>query len=217
MAKIGLSKCKFKKMAVESLKNALRLHTDSTILFYHASFPSAFQLAVLAMEELSKTQWIDHYYYSSVTNEGFPDYDFEQDWLNLLYSHPKKQYAFVARELFKYSPVFAKFVENRKLELKKQQATYVGLNRQGNKIDTSSNISIPLKKIKENDAKQLISLINHEFLEIYKLIQVNEGYFGIYELDGVINPDKHQVLFTWPHKSRLKSTNYHEKWIKDFH
>lgn len=54
--KEGLSKYKFRKIAEESLKNALRLHTDSTLLFYHGSFPSAFQLSVLALEELAKAK-----------------------------------------------------------------------------------------------------------------------------------------------------------------
>lgn len=211
--KKGLSKYKFKKIAEESLRNALRLHTDSAILFYHGSFPSAFQLSVLALEEFAKAKWVDHYYYSSITNEGFPDSDFEQDWLKLLYLHPKKQFAFIARELFEYSPKFVKFIEKRELELKKQQATYVGLGRSKGKIDTNSNVSIPVKKIKEKDAKQLISLINHEFLEIYNLIQNSDGFFGIWELDDVINSDEHQILFNWSHKSGLKS----RKWRKVHH
>lgn len=211
--KEGLSKYKFRKIAEESLKNALRLHTDSTLLFYHGSFPSAFQLSVLALEELAKAKWVDHYYYSSITNDGFPDSDFEQDWLKLLYLHPKKQFAFIARELFQYSPKFVKFIETRKLELKKQQATYVGLSRTNGKIDINSNVSIPIKKIKEKDAKQLISLINHEFLEIHNLIQNSDGFFGIWELDDIINSDESQILFTWSFKSGLKS----RKWHKAYH
>lgn len=208
--KEGLSKYKFRKIAEESLKNALRLHTDSTLLFYHGSFPSAFQLSVLALEELAKAKWVDHYYYSSITNDGFPDSDFEQDWLKLLYLHPKKQFAFIARELFQYSPKFVKFIETRKLELKKQQATYVGLSRTNGKIDTNSNVSIPIKKIKEKDAKQLISLINHEFLEIHNLIQNSDGFFGIWKLDDIINSDESQILFTWSFKSGLKSRKWHK-------
>ncbi|MEZ0208689.1 MAG: AbiV family abortive infection protein [Candidatus Paceibacterota bacterium] len=123
----GLSVYKFKRLAVESLKNTLRLHADSIYLFKSGSYPSAFQLAVLALEELSKAQWVEHYYYSSLTNEGFPNIEFEQEWLSLLYSHPKKQYNFVARDLFNLSPKLDRFIKIKKLEEKKQQAVYVGL------------------------------------------------------------------------------------------
>ena len=69
----GLSKYKFKRLAIESLRNAIRLHLDSISLFEIESYPSAFQLSVLAMEEFSKAKWLEHYIYSSETNEGYPD------------------------------------------------------------------------------------------------------------------------------------------------
>lgn len=51
-----LSKYKFKKLAEESLRNALRLHYDAMLLFSHASYPSAYHLSVLSLEELSKAE-----------------------------------------------------------------------------------------------------------------------------------------------------------------
>lgn len=209
--KSGLSKYKFKKIAKESLINAIRLHEDSILLFNNSSFPSAFQMSVLALEEFSKAKWVDHYYYTSVTNDGFPDIDFEQEWLKLLYYHPKKQFAFIGRELFDYSPKFIKLVETRKLELKKQQAIYVGLDRVKGAIDTDSRVSIPAKKIKEKDAKQLISLVNHEFIEIYSSIQLQGDYWGIDELDKVIDENKYEILSNWSHNTGLKS----RKWNKN--
>src|SRR5665647_159196 len=100
----GLSLYKYKRFAEESLRNALRLHGDSILLFDSGSFPSAFQLSVLALEEFSKANWVDHVFYSDLTNEIIPDYESEQEWLSLLYSHPEKQFAFVARNIFEYSP-----------------------------------------------------------------------------------------------------------------
>lgn len=208
--KSGLSKYKFKKIAKESLINALRLHEDSILLFNHSSFPSAFQMSVLALEEFAKAKWVDHYYYTSVTNDGFPDTDFEQEWLKLLYYHPEKQFAFIGKELFEYSPKFVKFIKKRKLELKKQQSVYVGLERVKGTIDTDSRVSIPAKKIKEKDAKQLISLVNHEFIEVYRLIQLQGDYWGVNELDKVIDEDKYEILSNWTHKTGLKS----RKWYK---
>lgn len=125
-----LSLYKFRKIATESYKNGLRLHFDSILLYKNKSFPSAFQLSVLALEELSKSFWVEHYYYSSITNDNFPDKKFEQEWLNLLYFHPKKQKAFFGWGMSRdYSSKFIKMIENGELEIKKQKATYVGLKK----------------------------------------------------------------------------------------
>lgn len=196
-----LSKYKFKKFAEESLRNALRLHYDSMLLFSYASYPSAFHLSVLALEELSKADWIDNYYYTSMTNEEFPDLDFEQNWLKLLYSHPKKQMNFVARDWFRYTAKFREFIKEKKLEYKKQQSIYVGLKRSHDQIDTQSRISIPNKKIKMQDAKQLISLMNDEFLERYNLISATDSYWGIEALNEIIDSSVYQVLLTWSHQN----------------
>ena len=206
-----LSKYKWKKIAEESLKNCLRLHTDSIILYENSSYPSAFQLSVLAIEEFSKAQWVDHYYYSSVTNEGFPGHKDEQDFLNLLYNHKKKQFNFIVREIFDYSPNFIELIRKGNLDSKKQNATYVGLKKgPKNKVITDGRISIPTTAIKKIDAKQIISLMNHELLDIHKKTIENEGYWGIWELDSVLNEDSCQIIFCWPHKTGLKS----RKWSK---
>jgi len=153
--KEGVSQYKLVRIAVESLINSLRLHFDSILLFKNKSFPSAFQLSVLSLEEFAKAKWVEHYIWSSLTNEGYPDVEFEQEWLKLLYRHPEKQWAFMAREIWDYSPKFADFVKKRKLEEKKQNAIYVGLSRLKGKIDASSRVSTP-NRIKEKDARQLI-------------------------------------------------------------
>jgi hypothetical protein len=164
------------------------------------------------MEELAKAQWVDDYYYSSVTNEGFPDADFEQEWLSLLYFHPEKQFAFVAINIFEFSPKLVQLIKSKKLEHKKQQAVYVGVERVGRKIDINGRISTPMR-IKEQDAKQIISLVNQEFVDVYNLIALNETYFGIAELNAIINPNEHQFIFAWPHKSRLTSYRFRKQHI----
>ena len=206
----GLSPYKYKRIAKESMRNALRLHGDSILLFTSGSFPSAFQLSVLALEEFAKAQWVDHCFYSSMTNEGLPDDESEQGWLSLLYSHPEKQFAFVARDIFEFSPKLVQFIKSKKLEKKKQQAVYVGLERHKGKIDTTSRISTPMR-IKEPDARQIISLVNQEFIDIFNLIAQNDGCFRIPELDTVINPNEHRFIFTWPHKSGLKSRRFRKQ------
>ncbi len=215
----GLSEYKFKKIAEESLRNALRLHEDSIVLYKNTSYPSAFQLSVLSLEEFAKAKWVDHYYYSTITNGGFPkkgesgyeEYvEFEQGWLKLLYLHPEKQFAFIGREIFEYAPSFVSKIQDKKLEFQKQQAVYVGLERSKGKINNSSRISIPTKKIKLETAKQMVSLMNHEFVEVHDLIVRNDGYWGIWEMNDIINEQDYPILFRWPYRTGLKS----RKWNK---
>lgn len=206
-----LSRYKFKRIAKESLRNSLRLHGDAILLYTNQSYPSAFQLAVLALEELAKSKWVSHYYYSSITNEGFADADFEQKWLALLYSHTEKQFAFVGRDLFEYSPKLVRFIQSNQLEQKKQQSIYVGLERSKKMINVNGRISTP-ERIKKTDAKELISLVNGEYLDIFKKVNLNDEYFGIEEVDEVLNFDEHQFIFDWPYKTTLKSRKFLKHW-----
>ncbi len=208
-----LSQYKFKHIAKESLRNSLRLHSDAILLYLNKSYPSAFQLAVLALEELAKSKWTSHYYYSSITSKGFADAEFEQKWLALLYSHTEKQFAFVGRELFDYSTKLVKFIQSNQLEQKKQQSIYVGLECTKKTINVNSRISTP-ERIMKMDAKQLISLINGEYLDIFEKLLMTDEYFGIKEVDGVLNLDEHQFIFSWPHKTKLKSQSFLKQWVK---
>ncbi|MFZ6641701.1 AbiV family abortive infection protein [Undibacterium sp. TC4M20W] len=201
-----LSVYKWKRLAKEALINALRLHKDAVLLFEAGSYPSAYQISVLALEEFAKAKWVDHYYYSSVTNDGFPDAEFEQSWLKLLYLHSEKQFAFISYDLFEFTPELVKFIKSGQLERKKQSAVYVGLGRGSKIIDVNSRISTP-KSIKLIDAKRMISWVNAEFIYIHKSITVNSGNFGIADLDEVILWKANQFIFEWPYKSRIRSRN----------
>ena len=200
----GLSRYKFKKIAVESLRNSLRLHFDSMLLYGNESYPSAFQLSVLSLEEFAKAKWVEHYISSAETNTGYPDAKFEQEWLQLLYRHLEKQWAFIAREIYDYSPKFAQFIKDNKLEEKKQNATYVGLSRAKGKIDIASHVSTP-DRIKEKDVRQIISLINSEFLEICKAIEEYEGCFDVRGMDDVFDYTDFIKLLKWPHSTKLST------------
>jgi len=207
----GISKYKLNKIATESLRNTIRLHLDSVLLYENGSYPSALQLSVLALEEFSKANWVDHYIWSSETNEGYPDAEFEQEWLKLLYLHPKKQWSFVARETDDYSPKFISLIQSRKLEEKKQNAIYVGLSRSKGKIDTDSRVSTPWE-IKQKDAKQFISIINDELLRICARIEEDEFYFeGGKDMDEVFDYEIYKKLLKWPHKSGIKNNGWRKK------
>jgi AbiV family abortive infection protein len=207
----GISRYKFKRLATESLRNTIRLHFDSILLYENGSYPSAFQLSVLSLEEFSKANWIDHYIWSSETNEGYPDEKFEQEWLKLLYLHPKKQWNFVAKETDDYSPNFITQIKNRELEEKKQNATYVGLSRSKGKVNTASRISTPWK-IKQKDARQVISIVNDELLSICSRISDDEFYYeGANEMNDVFDHKIWEKLLKWPHKSGLKNDGWRKK------
>jgi AbiV family abortive infection protein len=209
-----LSQYKFRKIATESYKNGLRLHFDSILLYKNKSFPSAFQLSVLALEELSKSYWVEHYYYSSITNDNFPDKEFEQEWLNLLYFHPKKQKAFFGWGMSRdYSSKFIKMIENGELEIRKQKATYVGLKKNKKVIDVNSKVSLPTQ-IKELDARQLISLLNDYLKDQCEMKKYYEYHFDIPEKDILLTNELHQELKKWKHRSGLKRTPSFETLLK---
>ncbi|MFH2133646.1 MAG: AbiV family abortive infection protein [Pseudomonadota bacterium] len=212
MKKDGISKYKLVRIATESLRNSLRLHFDAVLLFNNGSYPSAFQLSVLSLEEFAKAKWVEHYVWSSETNEGYPQHELEQSWLKLLYQHPEKQMAFIGREIFSYSPKFADFIKKRGLEEKKQNSVYVGLSRSKGMIDTTSRISIPTR-IKKKDALQMISLVGFEFLEICQRIELEESYFSIAQMDAIFDYGIYQNLLKWPYRTGLKSERWSKVWF----
>jgi AbiV family abortive infection protein len=208
-----LSKYKFKRLATEALRNAIRLHFDSILLFKNKSYPTALQIGIIAIEEIAKADWVGHYYYSSITNIGFPDREFEQEFLLMLYSHPKKQYSFLARELFSFSPKFVEFVKKGRFELLKQKATYVGLERIKGEINVNSRISIPYK-IKESEAKKIISLLNYTLVEICDLKLKQDSFFDIEEMDKVLDEKLLLELKKWKFKTTIKHEKWRHQWYK---
>ena len=210
-----LSIYKFKKLSTESFKNGLRLHFDSIILFNHDSFASALQLSILALEEFSKSYWIEHYYYSSITNEGFPDEEFEQKWLKLLYVHTKKHQAFVGWGWsYEYKDSFVESLRNGKMELLKQESTYVGLNREKGKIETKGRISTPFK-IKSSDAKKMISVLNDYLLDRCDMKKFHEYHFDIEEKDNLLNEELYINLERWKYHSELRKSPLFRNRIKN--
>lgn len=199
-----LSIYKFKKIAAESFKNGLRLHFDSILLYNNKSFPSAFQLSVLALEEFSKSDWVEHYYYSSITNEGLAPKEIEQEWLNLLYFHPRKQQFFLRwYGSSDFSPKFVKLIESGELEKKKQKATYVGLRKERKLIDVNGKISLP-NHIKEKDARQMISVLSEFLKDCCDRKDYYSYRFEIEERDKLITKELKLELKKWRHRSGLR-------------
>lgn len=206
-----LTPYKLKRIVTEAVRNALRLHGDAILLYSHNSFPSAFQLSILSLEELAKAKVVAHAHYSSLTNDGDGssgmDADWEQKWLALMHSHPWKQEAFIGRDSHEYSPKLLRFIQARGLELRKQTATYVGLPRNRTGVDVNARISTPAR-ITEREARQFISLMNAEFLHIQGSVQNCGDYFGVTDADKLIAADALHLLLAWPHKSGLKKRRH---------
>ena len=199
-----LSTRKYKQLALESLRNALRLLRDSVVLYESGSYPSAFQLAILSLEEYAKARWVDHVYEASVTNDGFPDAADEQVWLKMLYLHTEKQFAFMGREYFEFSPKLVRAVADGQLERRKQAATYVGLPKRGKLVNVNARVSLPSSTTMSH-AKQMISILAQEIRDVYGLIERADQYFWIDGLDDVITSHEAMFVFAWPHRSGLKS------------
>jgi AbiV family abortive infection protein len=208
-----LSPLKYQQLAIESLRNGVRLHIDSVLLYINKAYPSSLQLSILAMEEISKAKWVDHVYDAFVSNDNFPpERKFEQGWLNLLYMHPKKQYNFVARDMMAFSPKFVIDAKNRKLEDLKQKATYVGLKKIKNNVDVNSRVSTPFN-IKENDAKRIISVVHTEIMDILEdryNFNFDEIVAEIFDAVLIENLKAIDV------KSGLKGKKWFADWKKNF-
>lgn len=211
MARTTLSARKYKRLAVEALRNSLRLFKDAQTLFATASWPTAFQLTVLAIEEFAKARWVDHVYYSSITNTGLPSEQLEQETLRPLYLHQPKQEWYLRDGYFDFSPKLHREVKSGLLDRRKQEATYVSLPKRGKRVDVNARVSVP-DRIKEAETKQLMSLFAKELREVYKLLELNETYFGIEEMDAVVMSHEFAPAFTWEHKrSGLKSPRFRQE------
>lgn len=209
MPRVTLSKRKYKKLALESLRNSIRLLDDSILLFEAGSYPTATQIAILAIEELSKARAIDHAYDSAVTNEGFPDATMEQRWLRALHSHIFKQAWHIRDWYSEFSPNFRKLIHSGGLEIIKQRATYVGLPWREKSIDVNARISTPAR-VQERQAKQIISLMSKEFRDIHSVTDPEDGgFFSINELNEVVCSHEIAPVYRWPHKrTGLKSPRF---------
>lgn len=205
-----IRKAKLEKLATYVLINSINLHNDSIELFHLGRYSSAFYLSVIAMEEMGKAKWLEHYWFYYIRN---PDYAFEQKFFLGLYDHKRKQNFFIGRDFTEYSPKYYDTVVTSKLEQKKLASLYVGLTRNKKSVDTHSRISTPAR-IKETDAKQQISLLNSELKRMTKMAP--DRFFDIAWMDAILcDEEVKRIVNSWKFKSGLKSEKWwHNHWIK---
>lgn len=210
---------KLDKMSYLALENALRLHNDSILLFKNKKYASALALSIISQEEIGKMHMINDFVWHSRIEGRMPEY--EKDWLELLYKHPRKQYSFQSNTPLNNHKTKSYKIMNEislgRLEAKKHEALYVGLQRPKGKIQMNGKIKHPFD-IKEKIVKDQITKIN-DYLLIMGLGIINEFYC----LDGT----PVETLFTrklirslskkWAYKSKeaQKHINSIEKSFKE--
>ena len=154
----GINLSKVDKMAGLSFENGLRLHFDSILLFESKSYPSAYFLSVLAIDEIGKAFLIEDFLWHSLC-DGRMGKEREEKFLELTYFHTSKQSSF-ARVFFPLSTnEFFESLYKGELEILKQNSVYVGLARNNKKIDPKSRINNPLK-INQMKAQKQITNVN---------------------------------------------------------
>lgn len=157
---------KASKMAGMAFKNGIRLHKDAILLYKNGSYPSSLQLSILAQEEIGKAFLLEeHVHQMSGRTEDINTED-EELMLKALISHKVKQgwFSRVVGDYFKYRgnkvPKFWKEVMTGVLDEKKQNATYVGLTKQGRKSNINGRLIEPLTRVKIAEVKQYITRVN---------------------------------------------------------
>ena len=156
----GINLNKIDKMAGLSFENALRLHFDSIILFQNESFPSAYFLSSLALEEIGKSFILIDFLFDSLYNERLGE-KYEKHYIKSIYSHHDKQYSFARnfRSLFEPTIFFKDLLEGKQ-EILKQNSIYVGLERKGKTINLKGKVISPLKISKQKATKQITEVHN---------------------------------------------------------
>ena len=142
MTNKGVNLRKIEKVIGCAFENALRLHFDSIFLFENDSYPSAYFLSVLALEELGKVTILDNFVWHTTTSGRRSARD-EQESIDRIFQHQLKQRIFANdAERFVPKKLLDSF-RNGKVEVLKQNAVYVGLARKGRKTDLNGKVISP--------------------------------------------------------------------------
>ena len=189
-------------MAVLSFQNGLRLHNNSIVLYNNESYPSAFSLSILSLEEIGKYFLIEDFVFYSTTDKRYSP-EVEEEIIKSIYYHHPKQMKFARQSsLSRLSMKIVEDMYDGKFEKLKQVSIYVGLPRINGRIDLNGRISSP-HKISNIKVKKQITRVN-DFI-ICLSAGVVKGFYGvdIDKLEEILNHDlinKYRNL--WPDMSR---------------
>lgn len=158
-------KYKLAKMEVLAFRNGIRLHQDAISLFRLRSYPTAYFLSILSLEEFGKADALSHFLFywseSPLTEKEL------QDWFLELYKHPFKQKAFYRGRLTMSSlkRLESEWKKIGMIEMLKQNSAYVGLPKNNRLVNLKGKINNPFKVKKEKAEKQ-ITVINDYLIEL---------------------------------------------------
>ena len=182
---------KYYKLAGDAFQNVLRLHFDSIQMYELGSYPTAYQLSLLASEELGKALLLHEYCWQYYANGWRENDEYDRPYLVSIFSnhlHKQKYFAYMANDFLNNNPYLKKqsallYSLGKGLgEDAKQRATFVGLLKSGRKVNLNARTTTPLVFATEAKARKQISL-NNDFILVY-----SEGF-----LKGVFGVDVYQI------------------------
>jgi len=167
---------KLEKMEELTFKNALRLHFDSIMMYKNHSYPTAYFLSILALEELGKASLLDDFIWHSRI-EGRTDISEQEKWLETMYLHKPKQRLFSKQfwSLMTSARKVLRDIDSGKIEIDKQNAVYVSLPKKSRKIELKGRISTPFN-VTSKKAKEQITVVS-DYLATFTL-GVMKGVHG---------------------------------------
>jgi AbiV family abortive infection protein len=158
---------KIQQLAGHAVRNGICLHFESLALYESKCYPTAFFISVLAMEEIGKVFAADHFAWNyGIHRRGTSAQ--EHKWLtSLLSDHRKKQLAFLRQALASVEDIWATFdmVGSRQLDIDKQNAMDVGLEKPCAGDRTNGKFILPETSVKRRQAKEQINHIHRFLLE----------------------------------------------------
>ena len=179
---------KFDRLSGYAFENALRLHVDSIRAYENESYATAYQLSIIASEELGKAIMLQEYVWQYTANEWRDKDPITTQWLKSIFTaHAVKHQWFAgsANDFLNERPFFKKAspIINAMLsgvaEEEKQKSTYVGLTKTGKKVNLNGKIIIPRLFAQPIKSETQITL-NNDYLVVY----ISGFIRGIYSTDS---------------------------------
>src|SRR3989344_5798437 len=149
---------KVSKVSALAFRNGLRLHKDSIFLYKNKSYPSSYQLSIIAQEEIGKSYIMEEHILQMGGRTKDINSDLVKVIIDAMLSHRVKQgwFSRQADDVWKYHgkkyPRIINDISSGRLEEKKQNSTYVGLTKQAGKVNPNGKVINPEKKVKQEDA-----------------------------------------------------------------
>ncbi len=165
---------KIEKMASLAFVNCIRLHKDSILLYDNGSYPSAYFLSVISLEEFGKVLWLSDALFHTRGDEM--DRVSQEMWIESIFSHQRKQGIFAYEFMLELPKPFLKLIRENRIETEKQNSIYVGLAKNGRKIDFEGKLTTPFR-FDEKKAQKQITLLNDALL--IRILGIIKGVFGI--------------------------------------